>query len=175
MKVTLLKECGYGEVWKQIPFAPEYEVSNYGRLLNKDGSIKKVTKVKDGYLKTNLMLGGRHRSFTVHKLVMLTFVGQGNTNTIDHLDGNKLNNRLDNLEYVSHKENMCRGYANGLIKPINSVGENNTKAKLTEDDVVRIRELYLTGSYNQTELAGMFHVDQTQISCIVRRKNWTHI
>lgn len=168
------------EVWKDIDvfdIVEGYEISNYGRIKNLNGKIRKTTKNSDGYLKTNFRTYHKGlKTFTVHRLVANIFIGEKEDGfEIDHIDGNKENNFFLNLEYVDHDENMRRAFENGLIKDINSCGELNVKAKLSEKDVLLIRKMYASGFFTQKELARKFGIDQTQISCIVLRKNWRHI
>ena len=106
------------EVWKDIPkYEGFYKVSNLGRvkslprLLKNRYSIflskeKLLTPKKNGngYLWVKLCVGGE-KSFAVHRLVMLAFVGKSDL-VVNHLDLNKLNNRLDNLEYCTRRENV---------------------------------------------------------------------
>ena len=108
------------EIWKDIPNRQNYMVSNCGRVKSVDryvpygrgqfnkfikGRILKAAHDKDGYLQ--LMLGADHPkglSRKIHRLVMLAFKGHSNLE-VNHKDGNKQNNKLNNLEYCTHSEN----------------------------------------------------------------------
>lgn len=112
------------EVWKDIPsYEGLYQVSNLGNVksLNKyhhkREQILKPKKDKYGYLCVRLSKNGELKDFTIHRLVMLSFVGESNL-TVNHKDENKKNNRLDNLEYMSNKDNVRYSQAH-KIKAIN--------------------------------------------------------
>ena len=100
---------------------------------------------KYGYKRVSLCKDGKVKTISVHRLVALNFV-EGNQNlTVNHKDGNKLNNHYSNLEFVSSSENVKHAYRIGLIKPPkNKVGTENKKAKLTEIQVKNIRESNLS-------------------------------
>ena len=113
------------EIWKDIPNALGYQISNFGNIKSIEreiapakgskpriskGRVLKPSKDKDGYLM--IQLGKFHPyplSRKIHRLVLLAFVGES-TLEVNHIDGNKQNNRLDNLEYVTHSQNHihCR-------------------------------------------------------------------
>jgi len=105
-----------GEIWKDIPmFNGDYSVSNLGRLYsNKYGRFLNPSLVK-GYYATTIkrVFGG------VHIFVANAFLGYDikSEKEINHIDGNKLNNRPENLEIVTHKENIRHAWRTGLITP----------------------------------------------------------
>lgn len=102
-----------------------YEVSNLGKIrrlkfINGKHNFNKIKECKQtlntwGYMTVNLCKNGKSNTKRVHRLVAITFLGESNLQ-VDHIDGNKLNNRLDNLEYVTPKENTQRAWKNGLAK-----------------------------------------------------------
>ena len=115
---------------------------------------------------TNL---GRECRRSVHQLVASAFIGvMPDGLEINHLDGDKHNNRSDNLEYVTRSENHLHAYRIGLQKPTN--GEINGNTKLTKEDVRAIRRR-LGGEF-QREIAKDFGVTQANISCIACSKSW---
>ena len=114
----LVTECALiDEEWKIVENFPFYKISNYGRLINKHNKILKTRLQNSGYYFYSLY-DGRGRKFqtqiTVHKLVMMTFVGSNSGYDINHIDGNKLNNHIDNLEYITHSQNAKHAYAIGI-------------------------------------------------------------
>lgn len=92
----------------------EYMVSNLGNVKSlKQGRnlVMKTPKNKEGYCFVNLRINGKSKVQTVHKLVAMAFLGHipnGITNVVDHIDGNKSNNNLENLRVISNKENTTR-------------------------------------------------------------------
>jgi len=98
------------EIWKDIPDSPGYQVSDMGRVLSFKSGITEICKPRvniDGYEITSLSRGGVSVTCRVHRLVMAAFKG-GSDLTVDHLNMVKTDNRLENLEYVSVRENVRR-------------------------------------------------------------------
>ena len=102
------------EVWKPIPNCNGYFASSLGRIKRADGKIMKQWGTP--YLVINLVQGDIQRKFLVHRLVCATFhENPDNKSDVNHINGNKFDNRAVNLEWVSHKENMRHAWHNGLI------------------------------------------------------------
>lgn len=128
------------EVWKDI-FGYEgfYQVSNLGRVKSLDRIIKyKPSKTRgeyeaktngkistqhkniDGYIRVDLCKDGKHKSSLVHRLVALHFIpNPGMLNQVNHIDGDKTNNYVDNLEWCTQAENAAHAVKIGLFKPHN--------------------------------------------------------
>ncbi len=162
------------ENWKKIEGYEKYSVSDFGRIRNdKTGRIMKTPCGKNGYARLMLYndMGGSCK--TVHKLVVKTFIpNTENKEQINHIDGNKMNNNVTNLEWVSPSENIRHSFVNGLSK--GPKGEINGQCKLTEVEVLEIRRLRKEG-WKQNEIARKFNVVQGQISYIVNKKSWVHV
>ncbi|SFA50969.1 NUMOD4 motif-containing protein [Parageobacillus thermantarcticus] len=106
------------ERWKQIDNL-NYEVSTYGRVRNrKTGYILKPYLHDNKYLVVSLTTSnGKKKKFKVHRLVAKAFIPNPfNKPQINHLDGNKLNNHVSNLEWCTNKENANHAVRSGLIK-----------------------------------------------------------
>lgn len=115
-----------GEIWKDIPFCSEYKISNYGRFKSlgryiKQGDryvyirerIMRSCKTKNGYLMHSFRCNGRSMTSTVHLLVWNTFCGTPPVGyEVNHIDENKYNNTLDNLNILTHKDNVNWGTHN---------------------------------------------------------------
>lgn len=121
------KACGFywriyiesdieGEIWKSAPYFDEkYEVSNKGRIRNRKTQRHLSLHVKnDGYVIVSLK---DKNSYIVHRMVGKLFINKNNEeqNEINHIDGNKQNNKVENLEWCTRKENMQHAFDNGLI------------------------------------------------------------
>lgn len=107
------------EIWKKIDDWPNYEVSNLGRVRNKKtGSIMRQTLGRDGrYLSVFLCNDGKENTQRVHRLVAEAFLGKRRDLMVNHLDGNRTNNRADNLAWCTAKENNNHAVLMGLNQP----------------------------------------------------------
>lgn len=106
------------ELWSNIP-GFNYSVSDCGRVRNdKTGNIKTPCVNKHGYYCVNLYKNGEQFAKRIHRLVADAFINNPENKTcVNHIDGNKLNNNVKNLEWVNHSENMLHAFRTGLIKP----------------------------------------------------------
>lgn len=106
------------ETWKDIPDFFDYQVSNLGRIKNK--KTKKIRKnriSKCGYYQIKLNNNGKYKMFLVHRLVALMFIpNSNNLPEVNHIDGNKLNNNANNLEWCDRSYNTKHAYNNNLYK-----------------------------------------------------------
>ena len=121
------------EIWKDIKgFEGLYQVSNLGNIKSYDRVVKcthgktrtikgktlKKIKLKDGYLYVHLYKNTIVTNKVIHRLVAEAFIENTlNKEEVNHIDCNKHNNRVDNLEWVTPKENMEHAWKNGLMKP----------------------------------------------------------
>ena len=88
-----------------------------------------------------------------------------------HLDGNPSNNNLENLCWGTVEENMADRDRHGTT----AIGIKHGRAKLTESNVIDIRDLYRREIYNQVELSRMFGIGQARVSRIIRGQLWKHL
>lgn len=104
------------EIWKDIYGFPNYQVSNLGRIKNKKGKTLSQANVTNGYLIVNLCKNGKSSNKFVHRLVAMAFISNvENKPTVNHIDGNKHNNRVENLEWCTNKEQTAHALKIGLI------------------------------------------------------------
>lgn len=174
------------EFWKECEDHKGYLVSNLGRVY----SVKRTITRSDGRKKT---IGDKilaqfvsHRGYlitrmdkktlSVHRLVAKAFKDNPNNfSEVNHIDGNKTNNHVDNLEWVSRSENMKHAAKNDLLKKVDVKGTKNAMSKLNEAKVIEIRKLYKTGKYSMHELGNKYRVRWTTIQKVINRENWKHI
>ena len=161
-------------IWKH--YVDKYYVSNSGLIKNNNtGRILRPRLDKRGYVKHSLSVNGEIITVYPHRLVGLLFVeGFEEGLTIDHIDGNKLNNHLSNLEWVSNTENISRAHKMGLH---DTRGERNGNAKLTEKDVIWIREHYIKKDkdYGTKAIAQKYNIGETTVREIISGKKWKNI
>lgn len=105
-------------IWKVCPIADFFEVSTMGdiRLVGRT-RIKKPCDNGNGYLYVAKVIDKKAKHYYVHQLVAATFINNpDNLTEINHKDGNKANNSVENLEWCTRSENLCHAYRTGLIK-----------------------------------------------------------
>lgn len=173
------------EKWRPVPTLESfYEISNLGRIkslersiVRKDGKpmtypsrIKKQHFDKDGYKMTSLTAEGIKTKVAVHRLVAIAFIpNPDNYPQVNHKDGNKVNNCVDNLEWCNASQNNYHAYRLGLAS---NKGEKNGASKLTHKKVEEIRTLYKTGRYQYKEIGELYGVTGGTVSAIVKRRLW---
>jgi len=169
-----------GEKWESIiEYDGWYEISDFGRVkrIKKGpgstvGRILKTFLSKPGYCRVCLCKDTKRRYKNVHRLVMAAFVGPcPEGKQVNHIDGDKENNHIENLEYVTQSENIRHSFAIGTRS---QRGEKNTQSSLTEDNVHEIRHLSLCG-LTQKSIASRFNVTRTAISSIMTGKTWAYL
>lgn len=184
-----------GEIWRDVKgFEGLYQVSNLGRIKSLDKftlcgrdfktnapSIKKrKAKIsaqwidKYGYLKCTLQNNGVIKYTTVHRVVAIAFIDNPLSKpTINHKDGNKLNNTVENLEWATNKEQTDHAIAIGIHT---QEGKYNNGCKLTEEQVLEIKRRALNLKFgDKAKWAKEFNVNPLTIGNIVRNITWTKL
>jgi hypothetical protein len=168
MKQKLITICKY-----ELKF--NYYVREDGKIYSeKTNKILSPQLDKNGYEKVQMMStdGKRHR-YSVHRLVLENFSPIENMEhlQVNHIDGNKRNNHLSNLEWVTNYENIHHAIKTGLR---NNNGENNPSAKLNENDIYKIVDL-IKEKKSCAYIAKQFNVSASAIERIKRKETWTSI
>lgn len=169
----------YGEIWKDvINYEGIYNVSNFSRIkriMSRKHPTNKLMKFyicPEGYNKVCLTNNGDQITFTVHRLVAEAFIENPDDKPyVNHIDGDKLNNKVENLEWCTQKENIDHAWRTGLAKA--KKGEQCYQSRLTEQDVLKIREIGRSKTLN--ELSLIYGVNNATISKIILRQRWKHI
>lgn len=117
---------------------------------------------------------GEKKYFFVHRIVTLAFLGElPESLQVNHKDGNKLNNQLMNLEYVTHSENMRHALRTGLRNTIPR-GAKHHAAKLTEELVREIRAYYAQGC-KQASICRFLNLKPPMVNEVVNNRSWCHV
>lgn len=111
------------EIWKPIKkHEDRYEISNRGRIRSiKTNTIYKLSGNRDGYLQTYLQVGPnlKYKHLYAHRQVAISFLKKiRNKKEVNHIDGNKNNNNVSNLEWCNRSENLKHAYKNNLLKKV---------------------------------------------------------
>lgn len=129
---------------------------------------------KDGYVRVTLSKRSCKRSFHVHRLVAKGFIPNSfNLPQVNHKNGIKTDNRVENLEWCTDAENKKHSALNGL----HPFGERQHWAKLSDEKVREILELHnkFGEDFNFSKVGKMFGVDRNAIRGVVRNKTWRHV
>lgn len=174
------------ETWKVAPGCGDcYEVSDLGRIRSLDrmvnthpwprkrrvrGRILK-DKLNQGYPTATISLGVVRFPIAVHILVARAFIPNPHgLPEVNHIDGKRANNRIENLEWVTSSGN--RLHAAHIL--LSFSGEKNGRSKLSTANVIDIRLLHSQG-ISVAELSRRFGVAHSSVSDIVNGKKWTHV
>ena len=169
------------EEWRDIPGFIGYEVSSLGRVRGIDrlcgnrpgvtkGKILKPFRNKRGYLEVNLYNNSKSTAKIIHRLVAKAFISNDfNKPQVNHIDGNKLNNEVSNLEWMSNSENQLHAYSLGL-QP-SRAGENNVKAKITDKSVTELKVLYNSGK-TIVDISNIMNINVSIIRNIIYGRTW---
>ncbi len=150
-----------GEVWSYPKRGGEW-----------GGKWLRQTQNSSGYHVVGLHKGGKLKKGRVHRLVATAYIDNPSDKPlVNHINNNRGDNRVENLEWCTQKENMVHAIMSGRK---NDRGENNPSSKLTEEDITDIRAFAKNG-IKQKDIARVYPVSQANISDIVNRRLWSHI
>lgn len=157
-----------------VNYKDNYTVFNDGVIFGPSGIKLKPKQDKRGYMTCDI----EHHNERVHRIVANCFIpNPENKSQVNHINGIKNDNRVENLEWNTPKENVRHAHKNNLVPKICRSGEKNGQSKLTEKDVKFIREKYdhKNREFNQTGLSRKFGVGTTAIHNIINNKKWNSI
>lgn len=179
-------------IWKDVVgFEGLYQISDCGQLKTFNWKNTGQTRImkpatnKKGYLMTVLVKNKKNKSVILHRLVAQAFIpNPENKPTINHKNCIKTDNRVENLEWNTHKENTAHAIQNGLFvfmtpEALANIpprrGELNGNSLLTVDDVLEIRRSFKKRIVTREILAAKYGVSACTIKDVVTRKSWKHI
>lgn len=152
-----------------------YYINKKGELFTDNGNKKMKNCLKNGYVKNTLVLkDGSQKSFFRHRLVMICFNKVDNYKNlqVNHIDGNKQNNTLNNLEWCTNQENRIHAVKLGLAASLK--GEDNPASKLLESQVLDIiNDLLNHVPYSQ--ICKKYNCSKSTISVIKNKRNWVYL
>lgn len=180
-----MEKLNQQEIWADNTIlGAHYEVSSIGRIRSVDhyvtffnghkdckrkvkGQILKPTIDKFGYNRIVI----RGKGYFIHRLVASSFIGECDLE-VNHKDGNKNNNRVENLEYVTHLDNIRHAISTGLFNTDIPRAYPRIKSakKLTQEQIENIRYLHRCKKYKYKELASMYGVHKDTIGIICRKE-----
>jgi len=170
-----------GEEWSPvIGYADLYAVSNLGRIKRTAdgvrtfrGRLLKPFITKSGYVHVCFKVDGRVKCFMRHRLVAAAFIGpRPDGMQVNHKNGVKDDNRVENLEYLTPSQNVKHSFRIGIKT---TLGENNPRHILTECDVRKIRALLRDEVMTLKEIGDMFGVSKSAIANIKYGHSWSNI
>ena len=150
------------ENWKIIEgFDGFYLISNLGRVKNKNGNIKSSFKNEVGYIRIDLYKNNKPVKYYVHRLVAIAFIPNPESKKeVNHKDGNKSNNNLDNLEWNTSKENKAHAWDKGYYSVDSYKGRNEKKF---DESVVQEMNILHKNGYSERKIATKFGIGRTSL------------
>jgi len=145
-------------IWKVIPSHPKYMVSDFGLIRNiTTGRFLKYNIAPSGYFQVSLHNSNKQYNTTVHKVVAESFIGTHEKGMqIDHVDRNRQNNNLDNLRYVTHRDN----HHNRVDQSKYGVGVTKSRNGKYEAKIRIGKKRVCLGTFNTSELASQAYQDK---------------
>ncbi len=168
------------EIWKEITFTDKkYEISNYGRVKSycydkENGKIVKPGNIK-GFCNVSLRVDDKKRSYLIHKLTAEIFIPKESDEqtVVIHLDWNKQNNHISNLQWVTRDESYRRMH-DLLRDNRKKSGKVVTSSKLKAEDVSILKGMLERG-VKQNVIAKLFRISEMQVTRIKRCENWAEV
>tara|TARA_R100001244_G_scaffold88666_1_gene67522 strand:+ start:178 stop:711 length:534 start_codon:yes stop_codon:yes gene_type:complete len=168
---------GYNGVYRVNEKGDVKSVTHY--LDGRNGSGKQVgrtlkqQKSRKGYMRVSLSLNGKRFTTSAHRLVALCFIpNPKNKPQVNHINGIKNDNRIENLEWCTNSENQIHAIKNKLTNQV--CAEKHPMSKLTNMQVLKARKLYKLGSENK-ELAMIYGVSAPAMSKILRKETYINL
>lgn len=157
-----------------------YTINELGEIKNQNTkNIIKHKIEKNGYVRVSLMKkGGGTTYVSLHRILMMAFKPVQNMKDlqVNHKNGNKQDNRLENLEWVTCKENIHHAWKNGLSSAKDIEGEKTNFANYTEKDALKVIELLKTNKYTDKQISEITGLPVRSFIARIRRKEtWRYL
>ena len=173
------------EIWKDIDEDSCFQVSSMGRIRTRDriikcpkmsyirkGAIQKSFKNKDGYMVARIRKNKKIVYYSVHRLVASLFIKNPLSKpVVNHINHNRRDNRVENLEWVTHQENM----SHMVLSNRSAKGSCNASSKLDEIKVLSIRTMKDHNDWTDRKLGLAFGVSHTTIQNARKGYLWKHV
>lgn len=161
------------ELWKTLEEYKGIQVSSIGRIKKaanqrrKERILTEFPKDRDGYCRCTVQkLDGTFTSQPVHRLVAKAFIDNPfNKKAVNHIDGNRSNNRVENLEWVTARENVLHSYQFGNRKKCKEVPRNTLLTDFQISQIDKLRELYTVN-----QIAKLFNIEYQSLKNIIHKK-----
>ena len=161
------------ELWKPLLEYKGIEVSSIGRIRKaankrrKERILTEFPKDRDGYCRCSVQkLDGTWTSQPVHRLVAKAFIPNvENKQAVNHIDGNRQNNRVENLEWVTPKENVIHSFRFGLRKVCKQVPKKTILTDFQISQIDKLREFYTVN-----QIAKLFNIEYQSLKNIIHKK-----
>jgi len=155
-----------------LDWLPNYVIYPDGRIYSEQSSrfLSEIKGASGGYSQVRVSNGGKAKTLYVHRLVAEAFLGEPNGRQVNHKDGNKQNNSVENLEWCTAQENRKHAQETGLA----AKGEDFSSAKLTDKCVMEIKERLMRGETYRS-IGDKFGVSATIIHRIKHGEAWVHV
>lgn len=179
------------EIWKNIEDFEGFQISNLGRIKRleykkwcvpnnsfstmKEKILKTSFNNSKSYERIKISLNNRTKIYSIHRLVAITFIpNPNNYPQINHIDGDKSNNKVENLEWCTNNENMKHRYE--VLKKFSfPKGESCNFSKLNKEKVIEISKLIKDG-YKDKDIARMYNLKSTSTIIFIRQGiTWKHL
>lgn len=166
--------------WEKVKGFENYLISESGDLKNtKTDKLLKPRYYRDGYMYYRLSKSRKEQSdIRVHRLVAMAFIpNNNNLETVNHIDGNKENNHVSNLEWMNRSDQLQHAYGLGLKKPMRGTVHSSSKATKEQVDYIRKKYDNHSGSWYgfYAKLSRETGLSQTLVTRIAKRKTYFDI
>jgi hypothetical protein len=166
------------EKWENIAGYPNYMISSESRVMNK----KTLKMIAPAYNKRHkhravrLWSHGKTQILKIYRLKAIAFIpNPENKREVNHLDGNRMNEDLTNLQWATPKENMKHSFDTGLCRGHYLKGFEHKQAKLSEQDIILIRRWYASGFWDYTKIGKVFGITWEHANRVAKYKQCKYV